>query len=182
MSQIRRPRSDVVRSKVALLDAATRMFAEQGVHAPIEPLAEMAGVSRATLYRHFPDRQALLFAMFDREMESLFTVGKNLEKGEVLLALIRELANIARATPALSDAWRAIAPDEPELIARQDRLRKHFIQPLQYALQAGTVRADLTLEDVLTIVRMVSAGSRYADTQSVDRIFDLAMNGMRPRS
>ncbi|VTO16845.1 TetR/AcrR family transcriptional regulator [Brevundimonas vancanneytii] len=182
MSQNRRLRSDVLRSKVALLDAAARLFAEQGVHAPIEPLADMAGVSRATLYRHFPDRQTLLFALFDRQVESFFSIGEGLEKGEVLLALIREMANIARATPVLSDAWRAIPRDDPELIVRQNLLREHFREPLADALEAGTVRADLTLDDVLTLVRMVSAGSRYADAQSVDRIFDLALNGMRSRS
>lgn len=179
MSQIRNPRRDVLRSQNALLDAATRLFAQQGVHAPMEPLAEMAGVSRATLYRHFPDRQTLLFALFDREMLTFFSAGDSLEKGEVLVALIREMVRIARATPALSDAWRAIPQDDPELMARQQRLYAHFKQPLADALAAGTVRADLTLEDVLTIIRMVGAGSRYAKTLSVDRIFDLAMNGMR---
>lgn len=179
MSQIRRQRSDVVRSKIAILDAATKLFAEHGVHAPIEPLTEMSGVSRATLYRHFPDRQSLLFALFDREFGSFFKAGEGLEPGRILLALMSELARVARASPALSDAWRAIPKDEPELLLRQKNLRAHFEKPLSDAIAAGTVRSDLTLEDVMTIVRMISAGSRYSEAQSVERIFDLAFNGMR---
>jgi AcrR family transcriptional regulator len=182
MSHIRQPRSDPLRSRTALLTAATRLFAEQGLHAPFEPLADLAGVSRATLYRHFPDRQTLLFALFDREVASFFTIGEGYEPGEVLLALIRKMAGIAQAMPALADAWRAIPRDNPEMILRQQRLRVPFVQPLADAVRAGTVRPDLTLEDVLTVVRMVAAGSRYAEDQTVERVFDLALNGVRPRS
>lgn len=181
MSHIRQPRSDLLRSRNALLDAAAKLFAEKGVHAPIEPLAELAGVSRATLYRHFPDRQTLLLALFDREVASLFSVGEGLEKGQVLLALIREVVDILRTTPVLSDAWQAIPAEDPELILRQQTLRARFEQPLIDALKAGAVRPDLTLQDVLTMVRMVAAGSRYDDAPSVDRICELTWHGLKPR-
>ena len=152
------------------------------MHAPFEPLADLAGVSRATLYRHFPDRQTLLFALFDQEVASFFTLDEGYEAGDVLLALIRKMASIGKTTTALADAWRAIPRDHPGVVLRQKKLRALFVQPLADAVRAGTVRPDLTLADVLTIVRMVGAGSRYSEDQTVERLLDLALNGMRPRS
>src|SRR5690242_11278649 len=47
----------------AILDAAEQVFAEQGLEASMETIASRAGVAVGTLYNHFADRQALLFAI-----------------------------------------------------------------------------------------------------------------------
>lgn len=54
----------------AILDAASELFLERGIAATsIEAVAERAGVSKMTVYSHFPDKPALLGAVFERELK-----------------------------------------------------------------------------------------------------------------
>src|SRR3954466_13334717 len=53
-------RADARRNRGLLVAAAKEVFIEDGVDAPLEEVARRAGVGIATLYRRFPDRQALM--------------------------------------------------------------------------------------------------------------------------
>ena len=70
-SMSRPARKDVVQNRTALLHAAREVLAEQGLEAPLDLIAERAGVGRATLYRQFPDREAILLALLERSTELL---------------------------------------------------------------------------------------------------------------
>jgi AcrR family transcriptional regulator len=181
MSHIRKERSDVRRHKDALLQGAARVFAEKGVHASLDTVVQASGVSRATLYRHFPDRTALLRALFDREIAPLLKAGADLPRGEVLTAMIRKLGEITRTNVALADAWRAVADENAEMHRRQQNLIASFERPLRDAIEAGVIRADLTLDDVVTIVRMVAAANRQERPAGSDgeRVMDLVLHGLR---
>ena len=52
----------------AILDAARRLFAERGYHAPLSAIAKEAGVGQGVLYRHFPTRLDLAFAVFEEQL------------------------------------------------------------------------------------------------------------------
>ena len=183
MSHVKKPRSDVTRHRAALLDAAARVFAEHGVHASLDMVVEAAGVGRATLYRHFADRQALLLALVDRTLEPLRQAGKDGPPGEVLIAKIAELGRTVRAATALADAWRAVAPDQREMQQRHRDLLDSCKEPLADAIAAERVRSDLTLEDVARVMRMVVAanGQDQADEKGSQRIIDLVVNGIGKR-
>src|SRR5579864_6410220 len=63
--QFQRPmRADARRNYEKLVAAALDVFTEGGGSAPLEDVAERAGVGIGTLYRHFPTRQALLEAVY----------------------------------------------------------------------------------------------------------------------
>ncbi|MGW0901851.1 TetR/AcrR family transcriptional regulator, partial [Streptomyces goshikiensis] len=59
-SRVPKPRADAVRNRERILVAAREMLVETGVEAPLDEIARRAGVGNATLYRHFPDRAALV--------------------------------------------------------------------------------------------------------------------------
>src|SRR5919201_5326161 len=60
----RRPlRADALRNREHVLAAARAVFVEQGADAPLDDIARRAGVGIATLYRRFPDRDALMRAV-----------------------------------------------------------------------------------------------------------------------
>lgn len=166
-----------------LLDAASQVFSERGAHVSLDAVVEAAGIGRATLYRHFPDRTALLLALFDRDITPVLNAGEGKPPGEVLFAMLVEMGRVTCETPVLEVAWRAIAPNHPEMQARRRDLLARFEKPLADAIAVGQVRADLTLDDVVSVGRMVSAASRLAqgDDHASERILDLVLNGIRGR-
>ena len=83
----RRTKEDALATRTALLDAAERVFLQQGVsRTSLADIAHAAGVTRGALYWHFKDKAALFNAMLDRvtlplsaELEELLT-----REGDVL--------------------------------------------------------------------------------------------------
>src|SRR5437763_14740259 len=71
-SQPHRPlRADARANREKLVAAARALFADKGTSAPLEEVAEQAGVGIGTLYRHFPTRQALLEAVYVDEVDAM---------------------------------------------------------------------------------------------------------------
>ena len=64
-------RADAARNRQRLLDAATRVFTEQGPEAPFIEIARVAGVGVGTVYRHFPNRAVLIEAAYRQEVDAL---------------------------------------------------------------------------------------------------------------
>jgi AcrR family transcriptional regulator len=176
-------RSDVARHRAALIEAATEVFATHGVNVALDAVVEAAGVGRATLYRHFPDRTALLLALFDRQIAPLLAAPPT-GSGDALITMIRQMGLASRGAAVLSDAWRTIAPDNAELQQRQKALRSALEKPLADAIEAGRVRADLTIDDVITIIRMVAGAARHVQggEGAADRAIDLVLNGIRKQA
>src|SRR2546423_3402717 len=78
--QLQHPmRADARRNHDKLVAAARAVFTEDGTSAPLEDVAERAGVGIGTLYRHFPTRQALLEAVYLEEVQAIARVAAELE-------------------------------------------------------------------------------------------------------
>ena len=151
---------------------------------PLDAVVAAAGIGRATLYRHFPDRTALLLALFDREVETIRRAQEDAEPGEALLAMIAQFARLASQAPALMDGWRAVAADDPKLQARQRDVVALFKDPLAAAVKCGAVRPDLTIGDVVAVMRMVAVGASQGGLENRvagDRILELVLNGVLRR-
>jgi AcrR family transcriptional regulator len=73
-------RADVRRNRRRLLDAATGLILEIGGEPSRDAVAHRAGTGIATLYRHFPDQQALLRAVV------LDAIDQTIERGNAALA------------------------------------------------------------------------------------------------
>src|ERR1700750_189521 len=77
---IARPkRADARRNYEKVLTAAREAFAEGGESTALEEIARRAGVGIGTLYRHFPNRQALLEALYVNEVEEVCRSAGELE-------------------------------------------------------------------------------------------------------
>jgi len=88
----RRQRADARRSRAAVLDAAVVLLGRRP-EASLDEIAAAAGVSRQTLYAHFPSRQALLTAVTDRvTAEVAAALGElDVDRGDPVAALSRWL-------------------------------------------------------------------------------------------
>jgi AcrR family transcriptional regulator len=70
----KKERADAQRNRQLLLETAAALFREQGAaHVTMSAIAEAAGVGKGTLYRHFPDKGALILALLDADMQALQT-------------------------------------------------------------------------------------------------------------
>jgi len=64
-------RADAAARRALILDAADHVFGQHGVTAPLDLVVERAQVGRATLYRNFPDRTALIQALLQRTVDRI---------------------------------------------------------------------------------------------------------------
>lgn len=70
----KKERADALRNRQLLLETASGLFREQGAaHVTMSAIAEAAGVGKGTLYRHFPDKGALILALLNADMQALQT-------------------------------------------------------------------------------------------------------------
>src|SRR5437868_12377772 len=112
--QLQRPkRADARRNYDKLVAAARGVFAEDGTSAPLEDVAERAGVGIGTLYRHFPTRQALLEAVYASEVEAIAQAAADLadlEPWDALTRWLRQYVGFAATKRALTEALLETAP------------------------------------------------------------------------
>lgn len=180
-------RPDAAARRDLILEAANAVFAEHGVNAPLELVIEQAGVGRATLYRNFPERGALMTALLERSLSTIEAHAEALEgDNDALFALLEHVAlGIATAAP-LSDYWRAIDRDHPVIGAARWRISGIFSAPLQRAIDAGRCRADLAAVDIPLIIGMLGASLRGATPATrrglAGRALDLLCAGLRSRA
>lgn len=69
----RRPRTDAQRNRSHILDVAEEYFSEHGITGSLDAIAKRAGVGPGTLYRHFPNREALLDALLTARADELLS-------------------------------------------------------------------------------------------------------------
>src|SRR3954468_8521777 len=131
------------RVAAAILDGAAQIFALQGAQASMNDVAAAAGVARATVYRYFPNREALLDELARTAVSGL--------DARLASARIDEVApeeGIARAVRALVDVGDAFV-----LLARQGRrsdparFDQSLIQPLRRLIERGQAGGDIR-EDI----------------------------------
>lgn len=179
-------RADAQMHRSLLLDAADQVFSEHGVHAALELVIAQAGISRATLYRNFPDRDALMAALLQRSFEALEARAQQLDGQEDgLFRLLEHMATLVADSAPVADHWRATGRDSPVLARAQKRLSGLVKPLLAQAVAAGACRCDLTVADVLLVTTMLGSGlrgrSRTQRRSLSRRALALLLDGLRAR-
>lgn len=176
-------RSDARRNRESLLRAADEVFAAETVDAPLQHVAERAGVGRGTLYRHFPDRYALAAALYEERLARYEALAEeHSEDPEVLLVLLDAVTQEQSRIPGL---FRLIFADEAGQGYLEPLWRRSielFRAPLVASRAAGRVREDLDVDDVLMVVGMVygvvNSPAGLRGPSSVRRALDLVLTGL----
>jgi AcrR family transcriptional regulator len=137
------PRFD--RTSAAILDAAARVFADEGASANLATVATAAGVSRATLYRYYKSREVLLQALvrdaIDEAARRLADAG--LERAPVEDAIER----ILRAFVTVGDRYAVLVSDLPWYEkADKSQLQTPVRAVLTRGIESGVLRNDLSAE------------------------------------
>ncbi|ALN75045.1 TetR/AcrR family transcriptional regulator [Aureimonas sp. AU20] len=179
-------RIDAAQNRADILAAAEIVFAEHGVNAPLDLVRQQADVGRATLYRNFPDRHALLVALLDRAVERTAEhIGGLGEDPNALFSILRFIAETLCTNTALSDYWRAAYPEMPETVRAREWLFDLVRPHLERAIKADVCRSDLTIEDVSLQTSMLGAALRGRTPEERARLAARALSflidGLRAR-
>ena len=141
------------RNVAAILDATEELLARRG-QASISAVAKHSGVSRVTVYAHFPTAEALLEAAVERAVGQTMSAlqAANLDEGAPVEALERLLAAAWRHLARYSAMAQAVAERmTPETVARTHQAAYHTLGALlERGRAAGSFRSDLPVSWLVT--------------------------------
>lgn len=173
-------RADAVRNRQRIESAADTVLATQGVQTPMETIARTAGVGVGTLYRHFPDKDALVDALAVRRIEEITSQAAQLSDDPATTHRLATLltawmdrastdavlraALTAGPRPALDEAIRHSRPAVDSLIAAD--------------IATGSLRADLTFDDFRTMCRAIVSTMGHQPTAGWRRALELMLTGI----
>ncbi|MEV0013234.1 TetR/AcrR family transcriptional regulator [Streptomyces tendae] len=148
-----RQRRDARRNRELLLEAAHEVFTEQGLDAALDVIARRAGVGNATLYRHFPTRAALVDAVFRDSLTGTMDAGERARRAPDawagLTAYLEAVFSTLAADRGSNDLMTTHLRGVESLEAVHEHNRGTVDALLSRLRDEGTVRSDVTTEDVL---------------------------------
>ena len=180
---IARPkRADARRNYEKVLVAAREAFAEGGESTALEEIARRAGVGIGTLYRHFPNRQALLEALYVNEVEEVCRSAVELDDSDPWEALNawfeRVLSYLATKQALAQELLTYFDRDAPLFQVCRTSLYDAGGPLLKRAQEAGAVRTDVEFPEVMQMV-MGIAKIPASDPSQVEHILRIALDGLR---
>jgi AcrR family transcriptional regulator len=183
--QARPLRADAARNRDKLLETAVRVLTDEGVDVPLEKIAAQAGLGVGTLYRHFPNRNALVEAVYRHEVERLCQSPAALLSAHPPDVALQEwmgrFVEYAATKRGMSEALSAAVASGLPLF---DRTRTQMLAALHRLIEAcvaaGTIRPDADAEDVLRAMGGVWAMSDGPEwREQARRLLALLMDGLR---
>lgn len=184
-----RLRADAVRNRERILEAARKLMTRQGADTEMADIAREAGVGVGTLYRRFPDKQALVTELVREKfiwlrglMEEALARDE-LSARERLDHYIRSACTIQGTDRGLYEALNTavaahapIARETPGLIPSLDQL-------VREAREEGSVRADLTWEDVVMCTCALGHVVQIEEDLpgTAERLLEIQLSGLDPR-
>jgi len=180
-------RRDARRNRELLVEAAHEVFSEQGLDAPLDVIARRAGVGNATLYRHFPARAALIDAVFHDQLAGTMAAGERARDATDAWAGLTTYLAAVFTTLASDRGTNDLMTTHVEGVDILQSVHAHNRDTVDLLLrrgrEQGTVRADVTTEDLLfalaALGRAVPALSAAAGPESWRRPLTLFLDGLR---
>jgi AcrR family transcriptional regulator len=175
-------RADAERNRAKILAAARAAFADPGAEVSMAEIARRAGVGMATLYRNFPGRRELLEALYIDEINAGCQAAEALaaeSPGAALMAWLRQfLAFVPSKRLIVSELLADTDHTNPIVTTGRARVIAAGQPLLAAAQQAREIRDDLTLEQILDMLRAVA--TIHNDPDYVEPILQAALDGLRP--
>jgi AcrR family transcriptional regulator len=178
-------RADARRNYEKVLAAAREAFAEGGESTSLEEIARRAGVGIGTLYRHFPNRQALVEALYIDEVEDVCRSAAELDGAEPWEALEgwfeRLIAYIGTKRALAHELLNYLEPEAALFQVCRASLFNAGEPLLKRAQDAGVVRPDVTIAELIQMVIGI-AKIPSSDPEQTEHIMRIALDGLRYRA
>lgn len=184
---VRRTRIDAQRNRERILEVAREAFTQHGPGATLDEIARRAEVGPGTLYRHFPNRDALIEAVFRSQVEKLTAAGERLAAtmGPLdalrawMLVFIEYVAGKLLILPAMD----TVPGGSTRLIeGTRGVIHNTFRRLVQRAVESGELRADANPDDLIrAFVGVFHTTTLPGWESSARRIVDILIEGSRQR-
>ena len=170
----------------AILAAAIRLASERGpASVTMSQIASEAGIGRATLYKYYPDVDAILVAWHERQigehLSQLSRIGD--QPGPPLSRLDAVLAAYASISREQHGGELATLLHRGDHVRRaQDHLRDFLAGLIAAAVADGSVRADVPPAELASFcLHALTAAGSVSSAAAVARLVDLTLAAMHPR-
>ncbi|MFF5757454.1 TetR/AcrR family transcriptional regulator [Streptomyces longwoodensis] len=171
----------------AILNTTAELAAEHGVRSvTMSQIAEQAGIGRATLYKYFPDVEAILLAWHDRQItEHLGQLAEVRDQvdgaGEQLEAVLRAFAHISRHSRGHHGTDLAAFLHRDERVAHAEQQLHGMIRDLLAAgVRAGDFRDDVAPNELATYcLHALTAAAALPSGAATDRLVAVILSGLR---
>ena len=179
-------RADARRNYELLVEAARKVFAEQGGGASMEAIAKQAGVGVGTLYRHFPKRIDVVEAVWREDVDALVASADRLlvelDPWAALEAWLHAYVDYGQAKRVfLNELHEAFEKDPGMKVASRERVTNAAELVLKRAQEAGVARADIDGTDLMQLVSPMCTSPTLEPGQG-DRLIAMVLDGLRPVS
>jgi AcrR family transcriptional regulator len=180
-------RADAERNRRLVLEAAAQAFAEKGLDVGVAEIARRAGVGNATVFRHFPTKDALIEAIIeDRVAEVVAVAGRasaHEDPWEALVGFLEATAALQRRDRGFFQASEQYLHKRPAMLACHRPILDAVDPLVRRAQAAGVLRDDITAVDVMAVMKGAVAGRPPVPGVPADqwrRILSLVLDGLRP--
>jgi AcrR family transcriptional regulator len=174
----------------AILDTTAALVAQYGLRSvTMSQIAEDTGIGRATLYKYFPDLEAILFAWHERQITAHFEYLAEVrdlagKPGERLEAVLEAYALISHESHGHFDAELEALLHRDEQVPRAQRnLRAMIRDLLTEGAQTGDLRDDVAPDELASYcLHALTAASSLSSKAAVRRLVTVILAGLRRRS
>ena len=183
----RKPRADGQRNRERLIEVAKAAFAETGPDVSLEEIARRAGVGIGTFYRHFPNRDSIVEAVYRREVEQLAAAATRLldspMPGKALREWMRLLIDYIATKKVIAPALGSMVGGASQLYAASGaQITQAMSQLMARAAASGDIRGDVDATDILRgLVGFTYGADAPGWRESALRLLDILMDGLKPQ-
>jgi len=160
-----RQRSDARDNRGLILDAARALLAADGLNVPMREIARRAGVGPATLYRHFPTKEALVTEALAGQMRTCHAIVEaglaDPDPWHGFCLVIERICELHARDRGFTAAFTAAYPDALDFAADREYALRSIAVLARRAKEAGRLRPDFVLDD-LVLMLMANGGIRAA--------------------
>jgi AcrR family transcriptional regulator len=179
-------RADAERNRRLILEAAFEVFAERGLGATMDDVAERAGVGVGTVYRRFPNKEQLLDAVFGAKVNELVEIGERSlaieDPWEGLVDYIQKVTEFHARNRALRELLFGAAEGRRWVEQGRERLKPMTTKFIERAQESGDLRPDLAAPDVPLMAMTLAAVMDYTagvQPETWRRVLEIMLDGLR---
>lgn len=182
----RKLRTDALRNRERILQAAKEAFTRFGADASLDDIAKQAGVGAGTLYRHFPARDDLIEAVYRSEVEKLAAAERRFAETmtplEALRAWMLLFVDHIAEKQIIASALNSMVGGPSRLYeGSRGQIQAAIDALVKRAIKSGDIRRDLDPFDLLrALIGVAHVASGPGWQQSARRLVDILVTGSRP--